>query len=81
MATLDVAAPDASYAKDAEAIALERQAVGIAVGLICSAAAATLMRGLLFGTRAGDVPTLAAVAAVLGISALLASYILPARRA
>ncbi|MGA2075452.1 MAG: FtsX-like permease family protein, partial [Terriglobia bacterium] len=53
---------------------------GIAVGLICSVAAATLMRKLLFGTQAWDVPTLAAVAAVLSISALLASYV-PARRA
>jgi predicted permease len=55
-------------------------AVGIVIGLACSVAAATLMRGLLFGVRAWDVQTLAAVAAVLGISALLASYI-PARRA
>jgi macrolide transport system ATP-binding/permease protein len=54
--------------------------VGIVIGLVCSVAAATLMRGLLFGVRTWDVPTLAAVAAVLGISALLASYI-PARRA
>jgi predicted permease len=55
-------------------------AVGIAAGLICSVVAATLMRKLLFGTQAWDVPTLAAVAAVLAASALLASYI-PARRA
>ena len=34
----------------------------------------------LFGVRSWDVPTLLGVAAVLGISALLASYI-PARRA
>jgi ABC-type lipoprotein release transport system permease subunit len=38
------------------------------------------MQSFLFGIRTWDVPTLAAVAAVLGISALLASYI-PARRA
>ena len=38
------------------------------------------MRTLLFGTPPWDVPTLAAVAAVLAMSALLASYI-PARRA
>ena len=55
-------------------------AVGIVIGLACSVAAANLMRGLLFGVRSWDVPTLAAVAAVLGIAALLASYI-PARRA
>jgi ABC-type antimicrobial peptide transport system permease subunit len=55
-------------------------AIGIAVGLGCAVAAATLMRGLLFGVRSWDVPTLAAVAAVLVVAALLASY-LPARRA
>ena len=38
------------------------------------------MRGLLFGIRSWDVPTLAVVAAVLGTAALLASLI-PARRA
>jgi macrolide transport system ATP-binding/permease protein len=55
-------------------------AVGLAIGLVSSIAAATLMRGLLFSVRSWDVPTLAAVAAVLAVSALLASYI-PARRA
>jgi ABC-type antimicrobial peptide transport system permease subunit len=55
-------------------------AAGIAIGLACSLAAGTLMHGLLFGVRSWDVPTLAAVAGVLGGAALLASYI-PARRA
>ncbi|HEY6292856.1 MAG TPA: ABC transporter permease [Terriglobia bacterium] len=55
-------------------------ALGIVIGLVCSVAAAALMRGMLFGTEAWDAPTLAAVAAVLAISALLASFI-PARRA
>jgi macrolide transport system ATP-binding/permease protein len=54
--------------------------VGIGVGLLCSIAAATLIRGLLFGVRSWDAATLAAVSAVLAISAMLASYI-PARRA
>jgi ABC-type antimicrobial peptide transport system permease subunit len=54
--------------------------IGIIVGLVCSVAAATLMRKLLFGTPPWDIPTLVAVAAVLGISALVASFI-PARRA
>jgi predicted permease len=54
--------------------------VGIAIGLVCAVAMATLMRGLLIGIRSWDIPTLAAVAVVLAISALLASYI-PARRA
>ncbi len=55
-------------------------AVGIGIGLVCSVAAATLMGGLLFGVRSWDIPTLAVVAVVLAISALMASYI-PARRA
>lgn len=54
--------------------------MGIAVGIVCSIAVATLIRGLLFGVRSWDVATLATVSSVLGISALLASYI-PARRA
>ena len=55
-------------------------AVGILTGLVCSLTVATLTRGLLFGVQSWDVPTLAAVAIVLGMSALLASYV-PARRA
>lgn len=54
--------------------------IGVGAGLACSLAAATLMRGLLFGVRPRDVPTLVVVALVLGGAALLASYI-PARRA
>jgi len=53
---------------------------GIAIGVFCSLAAGTLLRGLLFGVSAWDVSVLAAVAVVLGVSALLASYV-PARRA
>jgi len=53
---------------------------GIAAGLVCSVAAATLIRALLFGVRSWDVATLTAVSVVLAISALLASYF-PARRA
>jgi predicted permease len=55
-------------------------ALGIAAGLVASVATATLMKGLLFGVRSWDVPTLLAVAALLAGSALLASY-LPARQA
>ncbi len=62
--------------KEAGTLAL----VGIVVGLGCSVVAASLMRKLLFGTPPWDVTTLVCVAGVLGISALLASY-LPARRA
>jgi len=53
---------------------------GIVAGVICAIGAATLMRGLLFGVTSWDIPTLLAVSFVLGISALVASY-LPARRA
>jgi macrolide transport system ATP-binding/permease protein len=53
---------------------------GIAAGLACSVAAATLIRGLLFGVRSWDAATLVTVSMLLGIAALLASYI-PARRA
>jgi macrolide transport system ATP-binding/permease protein len=53
---------------------------GIAIGLACSVGAAKLLHGLLFGVSSWDMETLAAVALLLGISSLLASYI-PARRA
>jgi predicted permease len=55
-------------------------AVGIVVGLGCSMPAAALLRGLLFSVQSSDVPTLAAVAVLLGTCAVVASY-LPARRA
>jgi ABC-type antimicrobial peptide transport system permease subunit len=53
---------------------------GILSGVVLALATSTLLETLLFGVRAWNPPTLAAVAAVLAISALLASY-LPARRA
>jgi macrolide transport system ATP-binding/permease protein len=55
-------------------------ATGIAIGVVCSLATSTLMRGLLFGVRAWDFSTLAGVATLLAVSALVASYI-PAHRA
>ncbi len=55
-------------------------AVGIVVGLGCAAPAAALLRGLLFGVQVWDVWMLGAVASLLGICALVASYV-PARRA
>jgi predicted permease len=55
-------------------------AAGITIGAVCSVAFGELLRGLLFGVRAWDVPTLAVVALVLGLLALFASYI-PAHRA
>jgi macrolide transport system ATP-binding/permease protein len=62
-----------------------RQAVwltsaGVGIGLVCSVGASLLMRKLLFGVEAWDVPTLAGVALVLGVASLTASF-LPARRA
>jgi predicted permease len=53
---------------------------GVVVGLGCSVGAGILMRTMLFGVRAWDVTTLAAVAIVLGAFALMASFV-PARRA
>jgi macrolide transport system ATP-binding/permease protein len=53
---------------------------GVTAGLVCAVGAATLMRGLLFGVQSWDVSTLLTACAVLGLSALGASYI-PARRA
>ena len=54
--------------------------VGTAAGIVCSAVAAALMRRMLFGMRTWDLSLLGLVAAVLVVSALLASYV-PARRA
>jgi ABC-type antimicrobial peptide transport system permease subunit len=53
---------------------------GAVLGIAGSLAAASLIRGLLYGVRSWDVPTLAASVTVLSLAALLASYI-PARRA
>lgn len=55
-------------------------ALGTGMGIIGAVVTALLMRGLLFGVHWWDPPTLVAAAFVLGISALVASYI-PARRA
>jgi macrolide transport system ATP-binding/permease protein len=55
-------------------------AVGVGVGLICAVGSSMLMRKILFGVQAWDVPTLAGVALLLGAASLAASF-LPARRA
>jgi predicted permease len=55
-------------------------AFGVVLGTVGSLGGATLLRTMLFGVRSWDPPTLLGVAAVLGVSALLASYT-PARRA
>ena len=54
--------------------------VGVAVGLALSATAARILESFLFGLHATDAMTFAAVAVLLCLVALLASY-LPARRA
>ena len=54
--------------------------IGVALGLVGSVAGAMLMRKLLFGIQPWDSSTLFTVAAVLALTALLASYF-PARRA
>jgi predicted permease len=53
---------------------------GVVLGGGCAILAASLMRKLLFFTQPWDIATLLSVAGVLGLSALLASF-LPARRA
>jgi predicted permease len=53
---------------------------GLVFGVACSIGASVLMRKLLFGVEAWDVPTLAAVVVVLGCASMAASF-LPARRA
>jgi len=55
-------------------------AVGLAVGLAASVALSRLLSTLLFEVRPGDIGTSAAVAGLLGLVALGATY-LPARRA
>jgi putative ABC transport system permease protein len=54
--------------------------VGLAIGLAGALALGRVVQSLLFNVRASDPLTLAAVAALLAVVALLASY-LPARRA
>jgi len=53
---------------------------GAVLGLSGSIGAARLIRGLFYGVRPWDVPTLAIVFVVLILAPLLASYV-PARRA
>ncbi|MDX1396248.1 MAG: ABC transporter permease [Gemmatimonadota bacterium] len=54
--------------------------LGLAIGLVGALVATRILSTLLFGVRTVDPPTYAATAAVLGVVAVLASY-LPARRA
>jgi macrolide transport system ATP-binding/permease protein len=54
--------------------------LGIAAGIMCSLAATSLLRSMLFGVSPWDLGTLLCVSFILVAAALLASY-LPARRA
>ncbi|HYP05140.1 MAG TPA: ABC transporter permease [Bryobacteraceae bacterium] len=54
--------------------------IGTVVGLVCSVGAATSIRTMLFEVEPWDAQTLLAVASILGIAAVVASFI-PARRA
>jgi putative ABC transport system permease protein len=54
--------------------------MGIAIGLVGSFMLTRLIQKLLFGVKATDLPTFAAIPIVLAAVAILASYI-PARRA
>ena len=53
---------------------------GVAVGLTAAYFSARILRTLLYGVEATDVPTFAFVAGVLGVISLVAAAI-PARRA
>ena len=53
---------------------------GVGIGLICSLGVASLMRAVLFGVSAWDLPSVASAALLLSFAALGATYI-PARRA
>jgi len=55
-------------------------AAGLAIGLACSIGTSLLIRSLLFGVTAWDIPTLAGVALVLATAAIAASFV-PAHRA
>jgi ABC-type antimicrobial peptide transport system permease subunit len=60
--------------------ALRLVVIGIGAGVLGSLATAGLLRPLLFGVRPWDATTVGGVAVLLGVAAMLASY-LPARRA
>ncbi len=71
-------------ANDVMALVLGRAAVltvvGVAIGTACALAVTRFLGALLYGVEPGDPATLASVATLLGVIALVAGYI-PARRA
>lgn len=56
-------------------------AIGAVVGLLTAIALTQWMSSLLFGVERMDLPTYAAVLAVLGVAAAVAASYVPARRA
>jgi len=54
--------------------------IGITAGLVCAALACSLLRKLLFGVSPWDLSTMAAIAVLMAVASLIASFI-PARRA
>jgi ABC-type lipoprotein release transport system permease subunit len=54
--------------------------IGVGAGVVCAAAVALLLRSFIFGISPFDPLTFVGVPVVLGVVALVASYI-PARRA
>jgi ABC-type antimicrobial peptide transport system permease subunit len=60
--------------------AMTMAAIGLAVGAACAFAATRVMKDLLFGVSATDPLTFGAVALLLGVVTLVASYV-PALRA
>jgi predicted permease len=77
---LALGAPRGSIVKSVLRQAIELAAVGLAVGVVGAGIVARLMAGLLYGVTSTDASAFLAVAAVLLVVAVLASY-LPARRA
>jgi predicted permease len=64
------------FARETLALAV----IGVVIGLAVSAAASRLLASFLFGLGANDAMTFASAAAVIGLVAVMASYV-PARRA
>ncbi|MDE3200875.1 MAG: ABC transporter permease [Acidobacteriota bacterium] len=60
--------------------AAQLTAIGLVVGLACAIGTSMLIRKLLFGVDAWDIPTLLIVAVLLGLASIAASFV-PARKA